>query len=190
MKSESHSICPTLYNPPGLSIRGILQARIVEWVAIPFSRRSSQPRDQTQVSRIAGGFFYHLSHHESPHYDKEIIIISATSVLEKGKALKHFNLWLIAENQLIMLLSCSINRRKKLVFCIKTIGSIVEGQSANSMAVLFDMFGGRMSPSRKKVINMLKSYNMCSVINILSMHFNNSLIRAALFPPPSADTDN
>ena len=35
----------------------ILQARILEWVAFPFSRRSSQPRDQTQVSRIAGGFF-------------------------------------------------------------------------------------------------------------------------------------
>jgi len=36
---------------------GILQARILEWVAIPFSRGSSQPRDQTQVSSIAGGFF-------------------------------------------------------------------------------------------------------------------------------------
>ena len=36
---------------------GILQARILEWVAFPFSRGSSKPRDQTQVSRIAGGFF-------------------------------------------------------------------------------------------------------------------------------------
>ena len=36
---------------------GILQARILEWVAIPFSRGSSQPRDPIQVSRIAGGFF-------------------------------------------------------------------------------------------------------------------------------------
>ena len=36
---------------------GILQARILEWVAMAFSRRSSQPKDQTQVSRIAGGFF-------------------------------------------------------------------------------------------------------------------------------------
>ena len=36
---------------------GILQARILEWVAFPFSRGSSQPRDQTQVSHIAGGFF-------------------------------------------------------------------------------------------------------------------------------------
>ena len=36
---------------------GILQARILEWVAMPSSRGSSQPKDQTQVSFIAGGFF-------------------------------------------------------------------------------------------------------------------------------------
>ena len=41
----------------GSSVRGILQARTLEWVATPFSRGSSQPRDQTQVSLIAGGFF-------------------------------------------------------------------------------------------------------------------------------------
>ena len=39
------------------TVHGILQARILEWVAVPFSRGSSQPRDQTQVSHIAGGFF-------------------------------------------------------------------------------------------------------------------------------------
>ena len=42
---------------PGSSVHGILQARILEWVAIPFSRGSPQPRDPTQVSCIAGGFF-------------------------------------------------------------------------------------------------------------------------------------
>ena len=35
----------------------VLQARVLEWVAVPFSRESSQPRDQTQVFLIAGGFF-------------------------------------------------------------------------------------------------------------------------------------
>ena len=39
---------------PGSSVRGILQARVLEWVAVSFSRRSSQPRDRTRVSRIAG----------------------------------------------------------------------------------------------------------------------------------------
>ena len=44
--------------PHGLyTVHGILQARILEWVAFPFSRGSSQPRDHTQVSRIAGRFF-------------------------------------------------------------------------------------------------------------------------------------
>ena len=52
-------LCPTLYNsmnysPPGFPVHGILQARILEWVAISSSRGSSQPRDQTQVSCIAG----------------------------------------------------------------------------------------------------------------------------------------
>ena len=44
-------------SPPGSSVHGILQARILEWVAMPSSMGSSQPRDQTQVSLIAGGFF-------------------------------------------------------------------------------------------------------------------------------------
>ena len=39
------------------TVHGILQARILEWVAYPFSSRSSQPRDPTQVSHIAGGVF-------------------------------------------------------------------------------------------------------------------------------------
>ena len=42
---------------PGSSVLGIFQARILEWVAIPLSRGSSHPRDQTQVSCIADGFF-------------------------------------------------------------------------------------------------------------------------------------
>ena len=42
-----------LCDPMDYPIHGILQARILEWVAIPFSRGSSQPREPTQVSRIA-----------------------------------------------------------------------------------------------------------------------------------------
>ena len=49
--------CPTLCNPIDYTVHGILQTRILEWVAIPFSRGSSQPKDWTLVSRIAGGFF-------------------------------------------------------------------------------------------------------------------------------------
>ena len=49
--------CQTLCDPMDYIVHGILQARILEWVAFPFSRGSSQLRDQTQVSRIAGRFF-------------------------------------------------------------------------------------------------------------------------------------
>ena len=54
--------CPTLCNPidcslPGSSVHGIFQARVLEWVAISFSRGSSQPRDRTQVSYIVGRRF-------------------------------------------------------------------------------------------------------------------------------------
>jgi len=56
-------LCPTLCDPmdcspPGSSFHGILQARILEWVAIPFSRGSSQPKDLTQVSCISGRYFH------------------------------------------------------------------------------------------------------------------------------------
>ena len=54
--------CPTLCAPWTVACQaslstGILQARILEWVAMPSSGRSSQPKDRTQVSLIAGGFF-------------------------------------------------------------------------------------------------------------------------------------
>ena len=50
-------LCPTLCNSMDYTVCGILQASILEWVAFPFSRGSSQPRDQTPVSHTAGGFF-------------------------------------------------------------------------------------------------------------------------------------
>ena len=50
-------LCLTLCDSMDCRVHGILQTRILEWVAFPFSRGSSQPRDRTQVSRIAGGFF-------------------------------------------------------------------------------------------------------------------------------------
>ena len=54
--------CPTLWDPvtcslPGSSVRGILQARILEWISIPFSRGYFWPKDWTQVSCTVGRFF-------------------------------------------------------------------------------------------------------------------------------------
>ena len=49
--------CPTFRDPMDYTVPGILQTRILEWVAFPFSRGSFQSRDRTHVSHIAGGFF-------------------------------------------------------------------------------------------------------------------------------------
>ena len=57
MKVKITQSCPTLCNPMDYTVHGILQARILEWIAFPSSRGSSPPRDRTQVSHIAGGFF-------------------------------------------------------------------------------------------------------------------------------------
>ena len=63
------SSCPTLcdpmdWSPPGSSVHGILQARLLEWVAIPFCRGSSWPRDRTWDSCTAGRFFTHWATRE------------------------------------------------------------------------------------------------------------------------------
>ena len=50
-------LCLTLCDPMDYAVHGILQARVLEWVAFPFSGASSQLRDRTQVTCIAGGFF-------------------------------------------------------------------------------------------------------------------------------------
>ena len=62
MKLKVAQLCPTLCDPrdyslPGSSVQGVLQVRIVEWVAVPFSRGSFRPRNWTGVFCIAGGFF-------------------------------------------------------------------------------------------------------------------------------------
>ena len=65
-ESESSSVVSTLCNPMDYTLHGILQARILEWVASSLSRGSSQPRDRTQVSHIAGRLLYQVSHQGSP----------------------------------------------------------------------------------------------------------------------------
>ena len=72
MRSEVTQSCTTLCNPtdcslPGSSVRGIFQARILEWVAISFSTRPSQPWDWFQVSRMAGRRLTLWATREAPH---------------------------------------------------------------------------------------------------------------------------
>ena len=59
-------LCLTLCNPMNFIVHGILQARILEWVAFPFSSRPSWPRNWTRVTCIAGAFFTNWAMREAP----------------------------------------------------------------------------------------------------------------------------
>ena len=56
VKEKVTQLCGTLCDSMDYTVHGILQTRILDWVAFPFSRGFSQPRGRTQVSHIAGGF--------------------------------------------------------------------------------------------------------------------------------------
>ena len=74
------------------AVHGILQARILEWVAFPFSRGSPQRRDRTQVSRVAGGFFTSWATREAHKvintYPKALIVITIHSPVQVLSTLK------------------------------------------------------------------------------------------------------
>ena len=77
------------------TVHGILQARTLEWVAIPFSRGSSQPRDQTQVSHITGRLFTVGATKEAQKYRRMSIYIKKVHSLVremKWEAKKKYNI--------------------------------------------------------------------------------------------------
>ena len=71
MKVKVTQSYPTLCDPMDYTVHGILQTRILEWVAFPFSRGSSQPKNWTQASRIAGEFFTSWATREAQEYWSE-----------------------------------------------------------------------------------------------------------------------
>ena len=68
VKVEVAQLCPTLCDLLDYRVHGVFQANILEWVAVPCSRVSSQPRDWTQVSHISGGFFTEWATREAQEY--------------------------------------------------------------------------------------------------------------------------
>ena len=88
--------CLTLYNPmdcslPGSSVHGIFQVRILEWVAISFSRGSSQSRDRTQVFCTASRFFTDWAIREDPYYTLKITKINSAYLLKIDRCLVLFS---------------------------------------------------------------------------------------------------
>ena len=71
------------YSLPGSSVHGILQARIMEWVAMPFSRGSSQPRDWTRISHTGNLILYHWATRElSPYFQCLFSSVQFSSVTQ------------------------------------------------------------------------------------------------------------
>ena len=90
VKVNASQLCPALCDPmdcslPGSSIHGILQTRILGWVAIPFSRGSSRPKDPTQVSHTAGGFFTIWTTKQA------LLRMKSLQMVKPGLKLKQFN---------------------------------------------------------------------------------------------------
>ena len=83
----SNSLDPMNFSPPGSSVHGIFQARILEWVAISFSSRSSRPRNRTRVSCISGRCFTIWATREAQMSWVQIPACSSTSCVSLGKFL-------------------------------------------------------------------------------------------------------
>ena len=77
-------LCLTHWDSMDCTVNGILQARILEWVAIPFSRGSFQPKDWNQVSHIAGRFFTSWATREAQEYWSREPIPSPVDILDPG----------------------------------------------------------------------------------------------------------
>ena len=86
-------VTPMDCSPPGSSVHGILQARILEWAAISFSRGSSWPRDWTWVSRIIGQIFYSLSNQGSPVFSPPASNCQPSAPDNMEQMLNASNLW-------------------------------------------------------------------------------------------------
>ena len=85
---------PTLCDPMNYTVDGILQARILQWVAFPFSRGPSQPRDLSQVSHTADGFFTSLAIREAlEFYIKcdSFVMIAHVKDFCKGSNIHYFS---------------------------------------------------------------------------------------------------
>ena len=89
-ENEVAQSCPTLWDPmdcslPGSSLHGILQARVLEWVTISFSRGSSWPRDRTLVSCIPGKHFNLWATREVKEYGTSIHICTFIHTLHQNE---------------------------------------------------------------------------------------------------------
>ena len=104
MKMLVAQSCPTLYNPmehnpPGSSVHGILQAEVLRWVAMPFSRGSSWSKDRTQVSCTEGGFFTTWATREAKRAPRDVKYPKVEHYLLPGFRGKRRVAWITYDNR-------------------------------------------------------------------------------------------
>ena len=99
-------LCPTLCDPMAYTVHGILQARILEWVAFPFSRGSSQTCNRTQVSHIASRFFTSWA-------TRYVYTVEYYSTREKNEIMPFAATWMGLENIL-----SDVSWRKTILYSI------------------------------------------------------------------------
>ena len=103
-------------SPPGSSVHGILQARILEWIATPHSSGSFQPKDRTQVSLIAGRFFTSWTTREVKNTG-----VGSLSLLQQIILIQESNRGLLHCRQILYQLSYHMVQRDKYIFVLATI---------------------------------------------------------------------
>ena len=96
-----------LCRPMNYIVHWIIQARILEWVAFPFSRGSSQPRDQTQVSCIAGRFFTNWAIKEAQTLDSSPVNYIPINWIKSRILLVSSNTWLRLSKRMLLIFSHS-----------------------------------------------------------------------------------
>ena len=116
-------VSPPDCSPPGSSVHGSLQARILMWFAIPFSRASSWPRDQTQVSCIAGRFFTIWATSEALGSIIPSLVLSLQGVLF---VLDPLHFYIYFRDSLSILTTSSHSKKKKkvievLIECLESV---------------------------------------------------------------------
>ena len=106
-------LCLTLCYPMDYTVHGILQARILEWVAVPFSRASSQPRNWTQISCTAGEFFTIWATREAPMLSQTASHVFRALPRERASVTSCFKFLPLLDS----LFSSSVSHPEASVFC-------------------------------------------------------------------------
>ena len=116
VKEKATQSCPPLCDHMDYTVRGILQARILEWVAFPFSRGSSQPRNRTGVSCIAGRFSTNWPIREAPHH----MYICPYFFLEKSIFIYDIYISILYKVYLYINTSIHCHRCRGILMCLNT----------------------------------------------------------------------